>query len=227
LLLNAHNEDTDHRLTRQEVIEQCGTFLGAGHETTGTGTTWFWHLMSKHHDARSRMIEEVDTVLEGRAPTFEDLDKLVWTRACFSEAMRIHPPVYLSMRTVAQDDVMNGYLMKKGSIVIILTHLIHRDPNVWPDPERFDPERFMPGAGADRPRGAYLPFGGGRRICIGSQFAMMEATIIAAMVTQRFTLDPLPGWRVREEGTTTLRPKGGLPMVVRHRDLHKETAASA
>ncbi|WP_273732245.1 cytochrome P450 [Mycolicibacterium septicum] len=217
LLLAARDETTGHGLTHQEVLEQSLTFLAAGHETTATAMAWFWHLMAANSDARDRMFDEIDTVLEGRCPTFDDVDRLPWTKACFSEAMRIHPPVYLSMRRATADDDLNGYYIRKGTIVVILTHRLHRNPDVWPDPERFDPTRFLPGAGADRPKAAYVPFGGGRRICIGSQFAMIEGTLIAARTGQRFVLDAVPGHTVVEEGFTTLRPKGGLPMLIRRR----------
>ena len=120
------------------------------------------------------------------------------------------------IRATADDD-LNGYYIKKGTILIVLTHRLHRNPDVWPEPERFDPTRFLPGAGTDRPKAAYVPFGGGRRICIGSQFAMMEGTLIAARTSQRFVLDTLPDHRVVEEGFTTLRPKGVLPMGIRRR----------
>lgn len=217
LLLAARDGTSGDALTMQEVIEQSGTFLGAGHETTATGTTWLWHLLSKNVEARDRMVAEVDTVLDGRRPTFEDVDNLPWTKACFSEGMRLHPPVYLSMRTANQDDDLNGFRITKGSIMLIVTHMMHRDETIWPDPMRFDPERFMPGAPNDRPKSSYLPFGGGRRLCIGSQFAMMEATIMAARTVQRFLPEAIPGRRVVEHGATTLRPRGGLPMILRRR----------
>lgn len=217
LLLSAQDVATGHKLTRSELLEQSLTFLGAGHETTATAMAWFWHLISHNPQARDRMLDEVDTVLRGRIPTFDDVDRLTWTRACFSEAMRIHPPVYLSMRRATADDDLNGYYIKKGTILIVLTHRLHRNPDIWPEPERFDPSRFLPGSGTDRPKAAYAPFGGGRRICIGSQFAMMEGTLIAARTSQQFVLDAVPGHTVVEEGFTTLRPKGGLPMIVRRR----------
>ncbi|WP_052238491.1 cytochrome P450 [Mycolicibacterium setense] len=217
LLLSAQDETTGHKLTRSELLEQSLTFLGAGHETTASAMAWFWHLMSQNLEARDRLLDEIDTVLEGRIPTVDDIDQLPWTRACFSEATRIHPPVYVSMRRATADDDLNGRYIKRGTIIIVLTHRLHRNPDVWSDPERFDPTRFLPGAGTDRPKAAYVPFGGGRRICIGSQFAMMEGTLIAARTSQRFVLDAVPGHRVVEEGFTSLRPKGGLPMIIRRR----------
>jgi cytochrome P450 len=217
LVLAAQDQATGQRLTRAEVLEQSATFLAAGHETTATAMAWFWHLLSQNPDARTRMLDEVDTVLQGRPPAYDDFDGLPWTKACFSEAMRMHPPVYLSMRRATTDDNLNGYRIKRGTIVVVLTHRLHRNPEFWPAPERFDPTRFLPGTAVERPKAAYAPFGGGRRICIGSQFAMLEATMIAATTSQRFVLDAAPGHRVVEEGFTTLRPKGGLPMMIRQR----------
>ena len=217
LVLAAQDQATGQHLSRAEVLEQSATFLAAGHETTATAMAWFWHLLSQNLDARDRMLDEVDTVLQGRPPAYDDFDRLPWTKACFSEAMRIHPPVYLSMRRATADDDLNGYRITRGTIVVVLTHRLHRNPDFWPEPERFDPERFLPGTAVERPKAAYVPFGGGRRICIGSQFAMLEATMIAATTSQRFVLDAAPGHRVVEEGFTTLRPKGGLPMLIRRR----------
>ncbi|WIM88347.1 cytochrome P450 [Candidatus Mycobacterium wuenschmannii] len=216
LVLAARDQATGQHLSRSEVLEQSATFLAAGHETTATAMAWFWHLLSQNPEARARMLDEVDAVLDGRTPGYEDVDRLPWTRACFSEAMRIHPPVYLSMRRATADDDLNGYHIPRGTIVVVLTHRLHRNPEFWPEPECFDPSRFLCAA-ADRPKAAYVPFGGGRRICIGTQFALLEATMIAAATSQRFLLDPVPGHVVTEEGFTTLRPKGGLPMVIRRR----------
>ena len=207
LVLAAQDQATGQHLSRAEVLEQSATFLAAGHETTATAMAWFWHLLSQNPDARTRMLDEVDTVLQGRPPAYDDFDRLPWTKACFSEAMRMHPPVYLSMRRATADDDLNGYRITRGTIVVVLTHRLHRNPDFWPDPERFDPTRFLPGTAVERPKAAYAPFGGGRRICIGSQFAMLEATMIAARTSQRFVLDAAPGHRVVEEGFTTLAPQ--------------------
>lgn len=216
LVLAARDQTTGQHLSRAEVLEQSATFLAAGHETTATAMAWFWHLLSQNPDARGCMLDEIDSVLRGRAPSYDDFDRLPWTKACFSEAMRIHPPVYLSMRRATADDDLNGYHIKRGTIMVVLTHRLHRNPDFWPEPERFDPTRFLDCA-TERPRAAYAPFGGGRRICIGLQFALLEATMLAAATSQRYILDPVPGHVVEEEGLTTLRPKGGLPMVIRRR----------
>jgi cytochrome P450 len=217
LMLKAQDEDRGGRMSRQKVLDQSTTFLGAGHETTASALAWTWHLLAEHPEARERMLAEIDEVLSDRPATFEDVDRLAWTKACFSESLRMRPPVYLSMRRAERDDVLSGTRVRANSVVILMTHLLHRDPELWPQPDRFDPERFLPGAGKGRPRAAYLPFGSGRRVCIGSQFATIEATLILAGVSQRFVLDSAPDWEVRAEGHTTLRPRGGLPMILRRR----------
>lgn len=217
LMLAARDGERGEPMSERKLLDQSVTFLGAGHETTATGLAWSWHLLAQNPEARTRMLAEVDEVLQGRPPTFDDVDRLPWTKAVFAESLRVHPPVYLSMRRAARDDVLHGYRVRGNSIIILMTHLLHRDPELWQDPERFEPTRFLPGAGRDRPRAAYLPFGSGRRVCIGSQFATIEATLILAMIAQRYVLDSAPGWTVAEEGHTTLRPKGGLPMILRRR----------
>lgn len=217
LMLRAHDGEGGEPMSRQKVLDQSATFLGAGHETTASALAWTWHLLAEHPHARERMLAEVDEVLGGTPPTFADVDRLPWTKACFSESLRVRPPVYLSMRRAQEDDVLSGMRVRENSVVILMTHLLHRDPELWPDPDRFDPERFMPGVGKDRPRAAYLPFGSGRRVCIGSQFATIEAVLILAHLSQTYVLDSAPDWTVKAEGHTTLRPKGGLPMILRRR----------
>ena len=158
------------------------------------------------------MLDEIDTVLGGRRPTAADLAKLTWTAACFQEAMRLFPPAWAIPRTAVEDDTIDGHRIPRGASVLIPIHAIHHDPRFWPDPEDFDPSRFMPEHGR-RHRSAYLPFGGGRRICIGSSFALMEATLITAILSRRFVYEPVPGHPVEPEATLTLRPRRGLRMV--------------
>jgi cytochrome P450 len=163
------------------------------------------------------MLEEVDAVLGTRPPRVEDLQALPFTTACFQEALRFYPPAWSIPRVAIADDEVGGHRIPKGSSVIIPVHGIHHDARFWPDPERYDPERFMPGQGRGRHRSAYLPFGGGRRICIGSSFALMETTLITAMLSQRFVFDLVPGHPVEPEATLTLRPRRGVRMVGRRR----------
>jgi cytochrome P450 len=178
---------------------------------------WMWYLLACNTEARSRMLAEVDAALGRRRPTVTDLAALPWTAACFHEAVRLYPPAWSIPRVAIADDEIGGHRIARGSSVIIPIHAIHHDARFWADPERYDPERFMPGSPTRRHRSAYLPFGGGRRICIGSSFALMEATLIAAILSQRFVFDLAPGHPVEPEATLTLRPRRGVRMIGKRR----------
>jgi cytochrome P450 len=217
LLLAARDED-GRALTRKEVRDEVVTLLLAGHETTANGLAWLWYLLARNDDARARLYAEVEEVVgAGRTPTADDVERLVWTRACFEEAMRLYPPAWVLEREAVVDDELDSYRVPAGSTIIFPVYLIHRDPRWWPHPDVFDPTRFLGERAAQAHRGAYLPFGAGRRICVGAGFALIEATLIAAMVAQRFVLEVQPGAEVVPEATVTLRPRHGLPMTLRPR----------
>jgi cytochrome P450 len=202
-------------LPLRRVRDEVTTFMLAGHETTANALAWMWYLLALNTEARDRMLAEVDAVLGDRRPTVDDVARLPWTSACFEEAMRFFPPAWVIPRVCVEDDEIAGRRIPKGSTVIIPIHRIHHDPRFWPDPEVFDPSRFLDSTG--RHRSAYLPFGGGRRICIGTSFALMETTLITAMLSRRFVFDLVPGHPVEPEATLTLRPRNGVRMVARRR----------
>jgi cytochrome P450 len=237
-LLQARYEDGSAigpRQLRDEIV----TFLMAGHETSATVLTWTCYLLAAHPAARRRLEEEVDSVLGGRDPELADMDGLVWTKAVLSEAMRLYPPFWTLERDAVEDDEIDGVAVPAGSTVAVPPYLVHRHPSAWSNPEGFDPSRFLPGAGsgtagtgaagvaaaagpgsgdaAGRPRYAFIPFGGGRRGCVGNVFALLETVATVAMLAQRFRLDLVPGGVPRLQPTVTLRPLGGLRMVLRHR----------
>jgi cytochrome P450 len=214
MLLRAR--DDDGTLTARRVRDEAVTFMIAGHETTANGLAWMWYLLALNAPARDRMLAEVDEVLGGRTPTAEDVPALPWTSACFQEALRYFSPIWVVPRTAIADDEIDGYRVPKGSTVIVPVNAVHHDPRFWDDPARFDPSRFLPGQ-ANHHRFAYLPFGAGQRICIGRSFALMEATLIAAMMSQRFAFEAVPGHPVEPEATLTLRPRKGVRMVARRR----------
>ncbi|MFI7003330.1 cytochrome P450 [Nocardia sp. NPDC050175] len=227
-LLNASDEAGG--LPVRRVRNEALTFMLAGHETTANALSWMWYLLALNPGARTRLLAEVDTVLQGRRPTAADLPRLPWTAACFQESMRYFSPAWAIPRVAIEDDVIDGHHIRKGTTVIIPTHHIHHDARWWPNPEEFDPARFLPGAGRDRARSAYLPFGGGKRICIGSSFAVMESVLITAMLSQKFVFDLVPGHPVAPEATLTLRPRDGLRMIARRRVIRPvvaETVAAA
>lgn len=221
LLLSARDEEEggDGRaMDRERVRDEVMTFLGAGHETTANALTWLWYTLSQYPEARRRMEAEVDEVLQGRTPTFEDVDRLPWTNACLQEAMRLHPPVPAFTRAAIASDEVGGVHIPRGSTVVTSPYLLHRNPRLWENPEGFDPERFMPGAtGPARPRLAFMPFGAGRRICVGQGFALMEGVLLAAMLTQHLRFDLAPAARIQGDVAITLRPRDGMPMVMRPR----------
>ncbi len=216
-LLVAARDERGGDMPREQVRDEVMTFLGAGHETTANAMTWMWLLLSQYPEARKRMQAEVDEVLQGRRPTFADLDSLPWTNAVFQESMRIYPPVPAFSRVATKNDEIDGQAVPVGTVVIILPYLLHKDPELWPNPEGFDPERFMPGNTTGRHKQAYMPFGAGRRICVGAGFAQMEGVLLAAMTAQRFEFDLVRGTRVRKEIAITMRPRDGMPVQVRRR----------
>ncbi len=225
LMVSARDGETGETMSRQQIGDELMTFMLAGHETTSNALSWMWRQLSLNPWARERLFEEVDDAIGDRIPTMDDMDRLPWTRACVEEAMRITPPVWMVGRRAKADDEINGYRIPAGSSVMVLITMIHRDPKLWPNPEGFDPGRFMPGAGADRPRQAYMPFGAGRRICVGSTFAIVEATLLAAMISRRMYFDLPRGAEVEAEAAITQRPRYGLPMTVGTRELSRSEPA--
>ncbi|GAA2585386.1 cytochrome P450 [Actinomadura fulvescens] len=218
LLLTARDPETGRGMSRCQIRDELMTFLLAGHETTANALNWTWYLLSLHVEARRRLLAEVTEVPDGRIPTAGDVERLVWTNAVVSEAMRLYPPAWILQRQATEDDEIDGHHVPAGSLVTVPPYLVHRHPDVWPNPEGFDPERFMPGADEGRHRLAYIPFGAGRRICVGAGFARLEAVLLTAMIAQRCTFDLLPGARIRPEATVTLRPRDGLPMTLHWRE---------
>ncbi|MBB4662807.1 cytochrome P450 [Conexibacter arvalis] len=227
LLMEAEDEETGERMDREQVLDELMTFLAAGHETTAHGLSWMYYLLSQHPEARERMEAEVDEVLGGRVPTADDAERLPWTRACFEEAMRIFPPVWHVQRVANEDDVVCGRRIPAGALVFVSIWSTHRDPAVWPNPAGYDPRRWLGDEPRRRPRFSYLPFGGGRRICVGHGFAMLNATLLAAMIAQRFRFDFVPGSKIVLDPTVTIRPLHGIPMTIHRRERIGAVGAKA
>jgi cytochrome P450 len=217
-LLNVLFQADNGTWPRQRVRDEALTFMLAGHETTANAMSWFFYLMAQHPDARNKMLAEIDGVLGGRRPTAADLTLLPWTTACLQESQRYYSAVWIIAREAVEDDLIDCHHIRPHTTVLIPIHHIHHDERWWPDPELFDPTRFLGDAGKNRPRSAYLPFGGGRRICIGQSFALMEMVLMAAIMSQRFTFDLVPDFQVELEATLTLRPKHGLQVIARQRE---------
>ena len=212
MLLEARDENgvcMDPRQIRDEAM----TILTAGYETTARALTWTWYLLDKYPDARAELEEELDHVLGGRTPGFEDLESLAYTEMVFKESMRLMPPVWGLSRFVAEDDEVGGYLVPKGSRVVISQYVTHHHPDLWEEPEKFVPERFTLERSTGRPKYAYFPFSGGPRQCIGNNFAMMEAKLILATIAQHYRLHLAPEHPVEPEPSFTLKPRYGMPMM--------------
>jgi cytochrome P450 len=217
-LLNVLFQADNGTWPRKRIRDEALTFMLAGHETTANAMSWLWYLLAENPDARGKMLAEIDDVLGRRRPTASDLADLPWTTACVQESQRYYSAVWMIGREAVEPDAFDGHHIRQGTTVLVPVHAVHHDERWWPDPETFDPTRFLGDAGKDRPRSAYLPFGGGRRICIGQTFALMEMVLMAAIMSQRFTFDLVPGHRVELEATLTLRPKHGVQVVGRRRE---------
>ncbi len=201
LLIEARDEQTGGGMSAQEVRDHVITIFMAGHETTAMAMTWTWYLLSQHPAEEARLHAELEAVLGGRTPNHEDLGKLTYTRMVIEESMRLYPPVHTIAREALADDTLAGRHVPKGSTVLIVPWVLHRHLKLWQNPWRFDPTRFSPEQSAARPRFSYLPFGGGRRICIGAAFATAEAMILLATVAQRYRLRLVARASRRASGT--------------------------
>ena len=212
-LIAAKDPEDGAGLTAQEVRDEIITIFEAGHETTAVAMTFTWYLLSQHPEVEARLHAELDAVLGGRAPTAEDAPNLPYTRQVLEEAMRLYPPApaVTGRRAVAEDEIC-GEKVAAGDRVMISTWVLHRHRALWDDPERFDPDRFSPARSEGRPRFAYMPFGGGPRICIGMQLAMIEATLILASLAQGFRPRLKTPQEVKLAARITLSPDGGLKM---------------
>jgi cytochrome P450 len=197
-------------MSRYEVI----TLLIAGHETVSTALTWTWYLISKHPEVERHLHAELNTVLGGQRPTVDHLANLPYTRMVLEETLRLYPPAWVFGRKAVADDEIGGYFIPANSMIVLSPYITHRHPAFWDNPEVFDPERFTPERSASRPHYAYFPFGGGPRMCIGSNFALMEMQLILATVAQRYKLRLVPGHPVEPEALLSLRPGYGLPMTL-------------
>jgi cytochrome P450 len=223
-LLAARDNETGGGMTAKEVRDQVVTIFMAGHETTAQALSWTWYLLSQHPGIEAKLTDELDTVLGGRTPRYDDVARLRYTRMVIEESMRLYPPAHTMSRSpIAADEVL-GQRIPPRAEVLIVPWLLHRKPSLWDNPDRFDPERFAPERAAARPRFAYIPFGGGPRICIGAAFAMTEAMLILATIAQRYRLRLKPGFPVEPQGLITLRPRHGLRMFLERRQDLKNAA---
>lgn len=217
MLMAARDEDTGEGMDDKQLRDEVMTLLLAGHETTSNLLCWTWLLLTENPDALERLQAETDRVLGGRRPAWDDLGELTWTRQVLEESLRLYPPAWLVDRVAIGPDQFDDTTVPPGGIVMVNIWLTHHRPDVWPDPERFDPERFAPGAAEGRHRFAWYPFGGGPHLCIGNHFAMIEATLALAMMARGFRMTFVDRASIRRKASVTLRPADTMPMRLHRR----------
>jgi cytochrome P450 len=212
LLLRASGEEGS--LSDQEVRDQAMTLLVAGYETTAIGLTWTWYLLSRHPRVEERVAAEVREVLGDRLPGEEDLPRLSFTARVMQESLRLYPPSYLLGREAISDCTLGGYEVPAGQTLWVSQWLMHRDGRYFDRPNEFDPDRWADGLLARLPKFAYLPFGGGPRICIGAALAQTEILLVTALIAQRFRFSSPAGGTIVPRPTYTLRPGPGMTVVL-------------
>jgi cytochrome P450 len=217
-LLLAVRDEAGEGFADREVRDQVMTLMFAGHDTSTSTLTFMMHELARHPDVVERLCEEQDRVLGAEPPDIERLEReMPYLEMVLDEVLRLYPPAWIGPRRAVRDFEFGGYRVARGSYVNYCSWASHRIPEVFPDPEAFIPERFTRERKAALPRGAYVPFGGGRRICIGKRFGQTEVKLVATMLLQRLRLDALPGRTMTVRQMPTLSPRGGLKMRVRER----------
>jgi len=217
ILLSAQDEDS-MQMTDTQLHDQVLNLLVSGHETTASSLTWTWYLLSQYPDCATRLFEEVDRVLDGRLPTFEDIQHLRYTTMILKEALRLYPPVWLLGREALEEVVVGGYGLKKGSIVIMSPYVLHHDARWFEQPERFLPERFSEENEEKIPQYTYIPFGSGPRGCVGYRFTMVEEALMVAMVAQQYRFSLAAKQNVEVIPLINLHPKDGMLMQLHRRE---------
>jgi cytochrome P450 len=218
MMLAAQDAEGDGgSMTDEQLRDEAMTLFLAGHETTSNALTWTWYLLSQHPAVESQLHAEIDRVLGDRRATADDLASLPYTRMVLSESMRLYPPAYAIGRRALEDYQIDGMTIPRGSLVVVSPLVTQRDTRWFPEPERFDPDRWTAEAQAARPKFSYFPFGGGTRMCIGDQFAWTEGILLLATLAQRWRAELGDGQRVAMRPMITLRPRYGMRMVLRKR----------
>ncbi|HXM36088.1 MAG TPA: cytochrome P450 [Pyrinomonadaceae bacterium] len=217
LLLAQDLEGDGGGMTDEQLRDEAMTIFLAGHETTANALTWTWYLLSQNPEAETALHNELDAVLGSRLPEFADVARLRYTEMVLAESMRLYPPAWAIGRMSLADCEIGGYFVPKGSLVLMSQYVMHRDQRYFPDPLRFDPERWTEERRGSRPQFSYFPFGGGPRRCIGESFAWMEGVLLLATLAQQWQMRLAPNQVVALRPVITLRPKHGMRMSLTKR----------
>jgi cytochrome P450 len=216
-LLMAGSAREGKAFSDRELRDQVVTLFFAGYETSAASMCWTHYLMWAHPNVRERVLREIDEVLGQRTPMGEDIDRLGYVEQVLQESLRIYSPIHSLSRVATEACTVGGHRLPKDGTAVVSLYATHRLPEYWPEPERFDPERFTAEACAARYNFAYIPFAVGHRNCIGGTLAMVEGKLILAQVAQRYVLDLVPNQRIEPMAATTMRPRYGMRMTVRLR----------
>lgn len=214
MYMEVRDEDTGERMSDAQLRDEVMTLVLAGHETTANALSWALYLLARHPAIERRLLTEITAAVGDCAPTPADLRSMPLLGRVVDETMRLYPPAWMVERQANEDDVILGYRIEKDVIVGVSPYVLHRDPGYWENPEGFDPDRFLPERSVGRPKHAYMPFGAGPRLCIGNNFALMEAQLVLARILQRSAPRLAAGHRVEMDPSVTLRPLGGMKMTI-------------
>ncbi|PHN04853.1 cytochrome P450 [Flavilitoribacter nigricans] len=212
MLMDARYEDTGEPMGERQLLDESKIIFVAGHETSANALSWTWYLLALHPEVTQKIRDEIRAVLEDRRPTFSDLPKLAYTSQVIEESMRLYPPAWITDRLALETDEIKGVKIPAGTIAVPYIYGAHHNPATWSDPETFDPDRFSPENRKKIPAYAYLPFGGGPRLCIGNNFAIMEMQLILVEMIRRYNFELVPGQEIQMKALVTLRPYPGVRM---------------
>jgi cytochrome P450 len=219
LSLLLQSQEDESSMSDKQVYDEILTLIFAGHDTITQALTWAWYLLITHPENYQKVQQEVDHVLQGRSPIYKDLTDLPYTLKVLKEAMRMYPPIHAIVRVARQEGSISGFHVCRGDTILISPYIVHHRSDYFPEPQRFDPERFSPQIEKNLPRYAYIPFGAGPRICIGMHFAMMEGHLLLATLAQRVSFELVAGQKIEMDPKVTLRPRNGIHVAVRHRGM--------
>jgi cytochrome P450 len=214
-LMDARDSESGERMSDEQLNYEVIGMLQQGHDTIGETLAWTWYLLSLHPEIERKLHDEVTRVLGDRVPVVADLEHLEYATLVVHESLRLFPPVWIIPRDAIKDDEIGGYRIPAGSTVLLCPYVTQRHPEFWENPEAFDPDRFLPERSKGRPRYAYFPFGGGPRLCMGADMAIMETLLILAMVVQRYQLHLVSGHREEPETIIDMVPRYGVRATLR------------
>ena len=214
MLMEAKDEDTGEMMSNEQILDEVVTIFLAGHETTAVALTWLFHCLEENPEVESKLLDEAKNILQGNTPQLDDLRALEYTRMVIDETMRLYPPAWVIGRHSLGDDEIDGYHIPKGINTLIPVYAIHRDKRYWDEPEKFIPERFSKEKTKSYHKFLYFPFGGGPRLCIGNNFALMEMQLIVPMIVQHYKLRKPKGFQFKQDPLITMRPEPEMQMQI-------------